>query len=148
MDSLAQSSGDICLVVDQEFSKIYDGRTDHPLEQAEMCTINERELVEKIGKCCCNYSEAVGEFIGLAKFTAKGAQQLVASYEALAAQYKDTTDKPFVRAKNWQQTYLCDLLEYMTQQDRVAMTPVFIKGRWREIDTVQDKTRADATVDW
>jgi len=147
MDKLTDAEGDICLIIDKQYSKVYEGRTDHPLEQAELCTLDKDGLVSKVGKCCCEYKDAIGEFIGLAKFSDKGRQQLLDSYNELRKEYEGTS-KPFVRAPNWQQAYVCDLLEYMIQKKGVKMVPVFIEGRWREIDTVQDKERADKQVDW
>jgi hypothetical protein len=48
----------------------------------------------------------------------------------------------------WAQSYVCDMLEYLIEQKGQKMTPVFIEGRWREIDTVQDKNLADARADY
>lgn len=86
------------------------------------------------------------EFIGLAKFSAAGIEQMVQTYKELEVEYLKEPNKPFVRAPRWSQSYFCDLLEYMVQQKKSKLTPVYIYGRWREIDTVQDKERADTSV--
>jgi len=148
MDKLAAAEGDITLIVDKQYAKIYEGRTEHPLQQAELCTLDGAGAINKIGKCCCEFKDGVGEFIGLGKFSAKGVKQLVDTFNEVRPQYEGTKDKPFIRAARWDQTYVCDLLEYMTLHKGIKMLPVFIEGRWREIDTVQDKEKADQTVDW
>eukprot|EP01116_Phalansterium_solitarium_P022686 TRINITY_DN7581_c0_g1_i1.p1 TRINITY_DN7581_c0_g1~~TRINITY_DN7581_c0_g1_i1.p1 ORF type:complete len:271 (+),score=65.49 TRINITY_DN7581_c0_g1_i1:75-887(+) len=146
--ALAEASGDICLVIDTDYATVYEGRTDHPLSQGELSTLDADGFVNKVGKCSCDFSVAFGEFIGLAKFSAKGTQLLVETYKELEKEYAGTTDKPFVRAPSWSQAYLCDLLEYMIEKKGAKMTPVPIKGLWREIDTLQDKAKADAEVTW
>jgi hypothetical protein len=60
MDKLANASGDFCLIVDKDYAKIYEGRTDHPLSQGELCTVDAEGFVKKVGKCSCPYDEAVG----------------------------------------------------------------------------------------
>ncbi len=82
----------------------------------------------------------------MAKFSAAGIEQLVKTYKELEAEYANQPNKPFVRAPRWNQSYFCDILEYMVQQKKAKLTPVYIEGRWREIDTVQDKERADKSV--
>jgi len=145
-DKLAYAEGDICLIVDTQYSKIYEGRTLHPLEQAELCELDQEGFVIRVGKCSCSYEKAYGEFIGLAKFSEKGIKCLVDTYNELKKEYEGTTSKPFVRAKNWSQAYLCDLLEFVAQnKPSVKIVAVPIEGCWREIDTTQDKERADRT---
>jgi len=148
MDKLADAKGDFCHIVDKDYAKIYEGRTDHPLSQGELCTVDAQGFIEKVGKCSCDYDKAIGEFIGLGKISGNGVKLLVDTYHELLKEYEGTTDKPFVRAKNWNQTYVCDMLEYLIEKKKAKMVPVIIEGRWREIDTVQDKENADKTVDW
>jgi len=145
-DKLADAVGDGCLIVDKHFAKVYEGRTDHPLEQAELCSVDPEGWVKQVGKCSCDYNEAVGEFIGLAKFSAAGIQQLVQTYKELETEYSKEPNKPFIRAPRWNQSYFCDILEYMVKHKNAKFSPVYIEGRWREIDTVQDKQRADKSV--
>ena len=44
------------------------------------------------------------------------------------------------------QAYLSDALNQMADEG-VALVPIFIDGRWREIDTEEDLGRAHALVD-
>ena len=144
---LASASGEICLVVDRRFRDIYEGRTEHPLPEAEVCSVDAAGFVDRVGKRALPAGEAVGEFIGLAKLSTAGAAAFTDAYRRLAERYAGREDAPFQRAPTWRNAYLTDLLQELIDAG-VRMTPVYIDGRWREIDTVQDLERAEARVDW
>jgi L-glutamine-phosphate cytidylyltransferase len=145
--TLMAAPGDICLVVDRRFADIYTGRTEHPLVEAEVCSVTADGAVALVGKRALPAEQAVGEFIGLAKFSAVGAAAFSAAYRRLASEYAGREDQPFQRAPTWRQAYVTDLLQHLIDAG-VRTTPVYIDGRWREIDTVQDLERAEEQVDW
>lgn len=144
---LLATPGDVCLVIDRDFAKVYDGRTDHPLPEAEVSSLDERGRVRAVGKRALPPSEAFGEFIGLAKFSAAGARALTSAWRTLSAEYAGRPDAPFGRATRWIDAYLTDMLQHLIDTG-VEVVPVPIRGQWREIDTVQDLHRAAAVVDW
>ena len=144
---LMAAEGDICLVVDRRFRDVYVGRTDHPLQEGEVTSVGADGFVAKVGKKALSPDDAVGEFIGLARFTAAGAARFCAAWRELEARYRGREDEPFQRAPAWRVAYLTDLLQHMIDGGE-RMTPVYIDGMWREIDTVQDLQRADQAVDW
>ncbi len=87
--------------------------------------------VTRVGKRLVAAEEAAGEFIGLARFSAEGAEALGEVWrEATAAGRK----APFGAAATLDQAYLSDGLNALTARG-VALRPLFIDGRWREIDT-------------
>ena len=144
---LMDAPGDVCLVVDKAFARIYEGRTEHPLSEAEVCALDERGRVAVVGKRSLPVEQAFGEFIGLAKVSAAGARAFTEAWRALEAEYAGREEEPFQRAPQFRVAYLTDLLQWLIDRG-VAMTPVVIEGRWREIDTVQDLERAEATIDF
>jgi choline kinase len=144
---LMAAPGDVCLVVDRRFRDVYDGRTEHPLSEAEVCSVSADGFVDRVGKRALPAAEAVGEFIGLAKLSAAGAGAFVAAYRELAGAYAGREEMPFQRAPTWRTAYLTDLLQHLIDGG-LKMTPVYIDGEWREIDTVQDLERAEAQVDF
>ena len=144
---LMAADGDVCLIVDRRFRDIYEGRTEHPLSEAEVCSVDAAGFVDRVGKRALAAADAVGEFIGLAKLSTAGAAAFTAAYRRLAAAYAGREEAPFQRAPTWRNAYLTDLLQELIDVG-VRMTPVYIDGRWREIDTVQDLERAEAQVDW
>jgi L-glutamine-phosphate cytidylyltransferase len=144
---LMEAEGDFCLVVDRRFRDIYEGRTDHPLPEAEVCSVGTDGFVAKVGKRALPPEEAAGEFIGLAKISAAGAARFTAAWRELEASYAGRDDEPFQRAPQWRNAYLTDLLQHLIDGGE-RMMPVYIDGMWREIDTVQDLHRAEETVDF
>jgi len=147
VSALVAAEGDISLVVDRDFARVYEGRTEHPLAEAEVCEVDATGRVAAVGKRAVPVERAWGEFIGLARFSAAGARAMTDAWRALARQYADREDAPFQRAPHWRVAYLTDLLQHLIDAG-VPVTPVPIHGRWREIDTVQDLERAEAAVDW
>lgn len=135
---LLDSPHDISLVVDREWARAYEGRHDHPPEQAELVEMD-GDRVTRVGKVV-GPDDAVGEFIGLAKYTARGAEFLRESFEAVRARTGD--DEPFQNAELFRKAYLTDLFQEMIDRG-VTIGVTFIDGEWREIDTVQDLQRVN-----
>ncbi len=145
VQALVESSGDIALVIDQAFRDVYHGRSDHPLEQAEVSDLDEHGNVKRVGKRALPVDEAWGEFIGLARFSAQGAQWMLDAWRELCEEYRGRDDDPFQRASAFRNSYLTDMLQHLIDAGR-PVTPVGIHGQWREIDTVQDLERARALL--
>jgi choline kinase len=144
--AVVAAPGPIALVIDKDFRTIYEGRTEHPLEEGEVSDLLPDGTVARVGKKALPPDQAIGEFIGLGKFDATGAQVAGTLLDALAARYADRQDEPFQRAARYRNAYLTDLLQAMIDMGHQAW-PVFIHGRWREIDTGQDLARARVLVE-
>jgi choline kinase len=139
------------LVIDRRWANTYQGRTLHPVSEAELTAVEsngpgQSECVVQVGKGAVAAPQAVGEFIGLAHFSSEGAAALGKTWQdALAA---GGLDAPFGRAKTLRQAYLTDALNAMAGTGE-RLFPVFIDGEWREIDTQQDLAAAElATHLW
>ncbi len=137
------------LVIDRCWAEAYQGRTLHPVSEAELTAVEstgpaQPSRVVQVGKGAVPAERAVGEFIGLAHFSPAGAVALAKTWQgALAA---GGLDAPFGRAKTLRQAYLTDALNAMVGAG-ARLTPVFIDGEWREIDTQQDLAAAERAGD-
>ncbi len=138
VEKLMKTEGDICLVVDRDWASAYVGREDHPVEQAELAEVVDGKIV-KVGKQV-GAENALGEFIGLAKFSAKGAEIMNEVFNDVRSKLGD--DEPFHAAKLFRKSYLTDLFLEIIKRG-YDITPVLIDGEWREIDTVQDLERVN-----
>ena len=135
---LLASPHSISLVVDRQWHLAYEGRLDHPVAQAELTEVQD-DLVLQVGKQV-GPERAVGEYIGLAKFTAEGARRLREVYAEVATRYASTPDAPFQAAAHFRKSYQTDIfLELIDRGFPIGWTP--IDGEWREIDTVEDLDR-------
>jgi choline kinase len=142
----ASAPGTVALVIDRRWRDAYVGRELHPVSEAELARVEETAAgprVTRVGKRLVAPEEATGEFIGLARFSAEGA-------EALRTVWWDARraglEAPFGAAATLRQAYLSDALNALAARG-VALVPVLIDGRWREIDTEEDLARAHELVD-
>jgi len=143
---LAATPGAVGLVIDRRWSDAYVGRELHPVSEAELARVEQTPAgprVTRVGKRLVSADEAAGEFIGLARFSPEGARALREVWREAAA---GGLDAPFGAAPTLRQAYLSDALNALAARG-VALVPVFIDGRWREIDTEEDLSRAHALVD-
>jgi choline kinase len=141
----AASPAEIALVIDREFRSIYDGRTEHPLEEGEVSDLMPDGSVARVGKRALPATEAVGEFIGLAKLGERGVTTVARTLDSLARRYDGRDHEPFQRAASYRNAYLTDLWQELIDSG-IRLDPVLIQGCWREIDTGQDLDRARQLV--
>ncbi len=131
------------LAVDRGWRDVYTGRTEHPIEQAELCETTPGELVLRVGRGL-GIHQALGEFIGLVRFSSSLTARLWALYlRALA----NGLDHPYGDAASLREARLTDIINAAIDRD-VLMRAIPIRGGWREIDTVQDLERARSADFW
>jgi choline kinase len=144
----AESPGAVALVIDRRWRDAYVGRELHPVSEAELARVEDTAdgpRVTRVGKTLVAAEDAAGEFIGLARFSPEGGA-------ALAAVWRDALrdgsglEAPFGAAATLRNAYLSDALNALAARG-VPLVPVFIDGRWREIDTEEDLARAHDLVD-
>ncbi|MBI5465420.1 phosphocholine cytidylyltransferase family protein, partial [Candidatus Gottesmanbacteria bacterium] len=139
---LLSHPADIGIVVDTHWRKTYVGRTKHPIAEAELVMVDKRGRVTKIGKDVVTPNEAHGEFIGLAKFSTKGAKILTKEFKRLVAKYRKRQNQAFQHAKEFKKAYLTDMIQELVDRG-YGVYSVEIKGGWREIDTDEDLEKAN-----
>jgi hypothetical protein len=100
-------------------------------------------MLTPVGKGAVPPSEAVGEFIGLAHFSAEGGKAIATTWQN--ALHEGGLDAPFGRARSLRQAYLTDALNAIAESGK-ALAPVYINGEWREIDTEQDLASAERAL--
>jgi choline kinase len=132
------------LVLDQGWRAMYEGRTDHPIEQAELAEVSNLGLITRVGKEV-GPERAFGEFIGLCRFGAPMTARLYARY--LQARQRGL-DAPYGNAPSLRQAYLTDLFNDAIGHGESFGVLAHQGDFWREIDTVQDLERARASVKW
>ena len=141
--TVMETEGDYALVIDRRWHEAYVGRKDHPVEEGEVARVDDGR-VTLVGKKTMPPEEATGEFIGLARFSARAAEKMRAQFHARQATH---AGRPYGRAPKFEVAYLTDLLNDLIEAGEV-MRPAFIDGGWREIDTVEDLERAKGVVSW
>jgi len=140
VEKLLNSKKDISLIVDRDWQSSYEGRCQHPIEEAEKAIIKDGKII-KIGKGL-NKNEAHGEFIGLAKFTETGTEILKSIYLIAKNLY---SDKPFHESSVFKKAYLTDMIQELIDRG-FDVHNVDIEGNWIEIDTHEDYQKALKTI--
>jgi len=141
--ALATTPGPLALVIDRKWADAYEGRTEHPVSEAELALV-EGGRVRRVGKRAVPASQAAGEFIGLARFDAAIGRLLRDEYRRLAR----AGGGPFGNAPRLEVAYLTDMINHLIDARGVAVHPAWIDGQWREIDTTQDLERAERIIGW
>ena len=135
VQKLLDSTHDISLVVDTEWMKRYEGRTDHPTDEAELACVSGRQ-VTRLSKFF-NPEAAYGEFIGLAKFSEKGAEILRRNYHRARESKWCGYQGRFHDAVSMEKAYLTDMIQELILRG-YPVHSVDIQGGWVEMDTEQD----------
>jgi len=147
VEKLLKSKGDISLIVDVDWKKQYEGRTMHPTDEAELVIV-ENDKIIKIAKFM-NPDVAHGEFIGLAKFTKKGAEILKRNYKRCLENrwcgYQK--NQRFHDAISIEKAYFTDMVQELIDRG-YPIENVDIKGGWWEIDTFQDFKKVKKVIKW
>ncbi|MBU4267053.1 MAG: phosphocholine cytidylyltransferase family protein [Candidatus Altiarchaeota archaeon] len=138
LEKLLKSKADFCVVVDTDWMKHYKDRFQHPIEEAENVVV-EKGKIKRMGKTI-NANEAHGEFIGLAKFSTKGAEILRKEYARVRK--KLGLNSPFHEALSLEKAYLTDMLQELVERGH-RVESVDIKGGWMELDTIEDLQKAE-----
>ncbi|MBL7147239.1 MAG: phosphocholine cytidylyltransferase family protein [Nanoarchaeota archaeon] len=145
--ALLKSKEAIASVVDTDWEEYYEGRTDHPISEAENVILDNDKSIAKIGKHI--FTDDIpknkqGEFIGLWKFTPEGIQKFLKHFDRLNSTLKKTD--PYQNAKEWQKSYITDIFQEMIDQGE-QLHCVLIQKNWMEFDTVQDFKKIGGQVD-
>lgn len=135
---LCQSPHDITIACDTDWRRRYTGRTDHPETDAEKVRLDGERVTEVSRRIPSD--EATGEFIGVMRVTAAGAERLLAAFDEAEAQF---AGKEFREGRSFEKAYLIDLLQFMLEVGH-PMHAVRTHGGYMEIDTLQDAELAES----
>ena len=136
LEPLLRDQSDISLVVDTDWEGHYHQRHQHPVSEAELVRV-EGDRIAQIGRNIMSPGDVHGEFIGLAKFSKKGAEILKANYDRADDYYKA---RAFHRAPSLDKAYFTDMIQELIDQG-YPVSHVDIRGGWAEIDTLEDFNR-------
>jgi len=129
---LAASKADLALGVDTAWLARYEGRTDHPPNDAEKVTAANNR-VNRIHRQIPEH-EAHGEYIGVAKFSAAGAARLREHYHRCRREF---SGRPWREAALFEKAYLILLFQDLIERGE-PFTHIDTPGGYIEVDTQQD----------
>ncbi len=129
---LIAANAEIALGIDTDWREHYRPRTQHPPHDAEKA-ITRDGRVHRVHRSI-PYEEATGEFIGVARFSARGGELLREHYHRRRREF---WDRPYREAQQFQKAYLIHLFQDMIEQG-VEIGHADTHGLYREIDTQED----------
>lgn len=132
VERLAASPADMALGIDTHWLARYEHRTEHPPDDAEKVTVADGRIT-RIHRGI-SPEIAYGEYIGVAKFSAEGAQRLREHYHRCREQF---AGQPWREAAVFEKAYKILLFQEMIEAGEV-FTPVDTPGGYIEVDTQQD----------
>jgi len=137
VEQLYKTKGDIVIAIDLDWEKEYVGRTEHPISEAENVLLDKKNKILQIKKNIVNKEKIVGEFLGLMKMTEKGSRIFLEKINELQKNHQGK----FQNAQSLEKGYLTDMIQELINSS-IQITPMFISGKWCEIDTKQDLENA------
>lgn len=138
IEEVLDSNGDITIAVDLNWEKSYVGRTEHPKSEAENVLLDKFNKITKIRKNIQDKDGQIGEFLGIMKLTTRGSAIFVKKFEELLNNHRGA----FQQAPSIPKAYLTDMIQELIDSN-IDVKPIFISGKWREIDTMQDLKNAE-----
>jgi choline kinase len=137
--ALVDAPHDKVLVCDTDWRRRYVDRSLHPESDGEKLRANGTRVVEVSRRIVP--AEASGEFIGVAKFSAEGASELVAAYDEAKARLSGS-NQPWREGRTFERAYLIDLVQTMIERGS-EFHRVDTDGGYMEIDTGEDLACAE-----
>ena len=138
IQKMLDSKNDISIAVDMDWMKMYEGRTEHLLSEAENVKLDNSNKIIFIGKNIPVANNLVGEFLGIMKFSRSGADLFIKKYDDLVRTHTGS----FHQASSFSKAYLTDLIQELIFS-KINVEAEKVIGKWCEIDTIQDSRTAE-----
>jgi choline kinase len=133
----AEAPHDKVLVCDTRWRERYVDRSQHPESDGEKLRARGGRVLELSRRIASE--EAHGEFIGVAKFSADGARELMAAFDEAKAKH---AGKVWREGRTFEKAYLIDLFQEMIEAGSVFHC-VDTPGGYMELDTLEDLACAE-----
>ena len=141
---LAATPGGIVAAVDTDWVPYYEGRTEHPVAEAENMFLDGDGKVVSAGKHLRPEDAGgflCGEFLGLWRMSAAGTAIFTKAFDTIDAEL--TPDMPFQQAAEWRRAYITDIVQHLVNQGHQVDSGRIERG-WAELNTEQDYRRLPA----
>lgn len=139
--ALMATSGEIVLAVDMDWQAYYDGRSQHPLGEAENIYLDKDNHVRQAGKHLDSTAPPglrCGEFLGLWRMSAMGAALFRECFDERDQKLSPTA--PFQHAREWRKAYITDIIQELVDRG-VTVNCALVERGWAELDTEEDYRR-------
>jgi len=137
LEKLLESKYDISAIVDRNWKRYWELRTDEPLSDAESLLLDKKNFITNIGETNLkNFDKICGQAIGLVKFQNKGLKDLKEFFNKI---FSEATKEynPLNTTVPFEQSTFNNFLQGMIENGyKIKAIP--IESGWLEFDTVKD----------
>ncbi len=127
---LIDTEGDLVIVSDLDWEKLWSLRMNNPLDDAETFILNDKGFVQELGKKPKSKIEVQAQYIGLIKVAAQRVQDFKTFYHGL-----DRNE--LYDGRPFKQMFMTSFIQALINEGWKAK-PAFINNGWIEVDTVDD----------
>ena len=132
IDQVIDFNGDIGVATEMNWLPTYQNRSQHPLSQADNVLIKNGKITE-MRKNIQKPDSKIGEFAGIVKLSKNGSDILLKKLNEL---HKSHNGK-FHNASSLKQSIIPDMIQELIDSE-INVEPIYVSGKWCEIDTPQD----------
>ena len=136
MESVINFKGDIGIAVDLDWEKNYVDRDQHPKSEADTVMLDKEDNILELRKNIQKSDSKIGEFAGIVKLSKNGSNILskkLNELHALINQGLGSEAEDF----NIKQSAIPDMIQELIDSE-INVEPIYVSGKWCEIDTPQD----------
>ena len=133
MKQIVESTYEFGIAVDLNWEKNYVNRDQHPKSEADNVLFDKEDNVLEIKKNVQKPDSKIGEFAGITKLSKRGSDILLKKFNEL----KKSHNGRFHSASSLKQSIIPDMIQELIDSE-INVEPIFISGKWCEIDTPQD----------
>ena len=132
LDQVLNFQDNIGVATEMNWLPTYQNRSQHPLSQADNVLIKNGKITE-MRKNIQKPDSKIGEFTGIVKLSKNGSDILLKKLNEL---HKSHNGK-FHNASSLKQSIIPDMIQELIDSE-INVEPIYISGKWCEIDTPQD----------
>ena len=133
IEQVINFKGDIGIAVELDWKQHYDGRSLHPMSEADNVLLDKGDNILEIRKNIQKPDSKIGEFAGIMKLSKNGSSMLLKKFYELQKSHSGK----FHNAQSLKQAIIPDMIQELIDS-KINVEPIFISGKWCEIDTPQD----------
>ena len=132
LDQVLNFQDDIGVATEMNWLPTYQNRSQHPLSQADNVLIKNGKITE-MRKNIQKPDSKIGEFAGIVKLSKNGSDILLKKLNEL---HKSHNGK-FHNASSLKQSIIPDMIQELIDSE-INVEPIYVSGKWCEIDAPQD----------
>ena len=136
--ALLEDPSDCATAVDSEWASLWRLRGLDPVRDAETLKVGPGGEIRELGRAPSGPADVQGQYIGLIRFSARGAEAARAFYHGLDPR------GPYA-GRDLRGMFMTAFLQEAIDRKALEVRPVWVKGGWAEVDSTEDLAAYERT---